>query len=53
MILGIYVDDPTLARLKRLSKNTGRSVEDLAESAVSEAALSAFRGSKNDPGRKA
>lgn len=39
-ILRIYVDDTTLKRLSRASEETGRTVEDLAECAVAEAALS-------------
>jgi hypothetical protein len=38
-ILDIYVDDATLARLRRVSDETGRTVEDLAECAIAEAAL--------------
>lgn len=39
-ILSCYVDDRTLAILKAVSEDTGRTVEDLAESAIAEAAIS-------------
>lgn len=39
MILACYVDDTTYHVLQRVSSVTGRSVEDLAESAIAEAAL--------------
>jgi predicted transcriptional regulator len=38
-ILEVYVDDETLRRLKRAAKRLDRSIENLAEAAVSEAAL--------------
>jgi hypothetical protein len=37
------VDDKTMERLKRCAKELGRSIEDLAESAIAEAALDAMR----------
>jgi hypothetical protein len=40
-VLSVYVDDVTLARLKKVSEETGREIEELAEAAVSEAALTA------------
>lgn len=43
MILQVYVTPLTLARLRASSEELGRSVEDLAESAVEEAALAAWR----------
>ena len=43
MILQVYVDDETHRRLEYCSVQMGRTVEDLAESAVSEAALAATR----------
>lgn len=48
MILNCYVDDRTLAILQRVAKDTGRTVEDLAESAIAETALDAQR---EDPAR--
>lgn len=48
-VLSIYVDDEPHRRLITLSKELGRSVEDLAECAVSEAALDAFRGRPTPP----
>lgn len=43
MILRVYVDDRTLAILRDVSEQTGRSVEDLAEAAVAEAAIKTER----------
>jgi hypothetical protein len=48
-MLSVYVDDETLARLERASRQDGRSVGDLAESAVAEAALGWHR---DNPERK-
>ena len=42
-ILRVYVDDRTMAALKKISEETGRDVEQLAEAAVSDAALNALR----------
>jgi hypothetical protein len=42
-ILSVYVDDRTLEILKSKSDELGRTIEDLAECAVAEAALSALR----------
>lgn len=39
MILQCYIDADTEARLKRSAAELGRTVEDLAESAIAEAAL--------------
>lgn len=39
MILQVYLDEQTLGTLRRVAVETGRTVEDLAESAVAEAAL--------------
>lgn len=38
-LLTIYVDPETLVRLRRAARERERTVEDLAESAVAEAAL--------------
>ena len=43
MILQVYVDDETHRRLEYCSVQMGRTIEDLAESAVAEAALGATR----------
>lgn len=43
MILNCYVDDRTLAILQRIANETGRTVEDLAESAIAETVLDAQR----------
>ncbi|AZO61721.1 MAG: hypothetical protein E5X23_09755 [Mesorhizobium sp.] len=52
-IISVYVDEMTAARMKAISAEKGRSVEDLAECAVSEAALNYFRlaPADSDPGR--
>lgn len=43
-ILQVYVDDDTAHRLGLIAAETGRKIEELAESSVSEAALNYFRG---------
>ncbi|RWG55876.1 MAG: hypothetical protein EOQ64_15540 [Mesorhizobium sp.] len=52
-IISVYVDELTAARMRAISAEKGRSVEDLAECAVSEAALDYFRlaPTGSDPGR--
>ncbi len=52
-ILSVYVDEKTAARMRAISAEKGRSVEELAECAVSEAALDYFRLAPvaSDPGR--
>lgn len=42
-VLSVHVDDITMARLERASRELDRSVEDLAECAIAEAALDAER----------
>lgn len=39
MIIKVYIDGATKARLEQASQELGRTIEDLAEAAVSEAAL--------------
>jgi len=51
-ILKVYVDEITLARLEATSKELGRDIKELAECAVSEAALAGWRGRKDDPANK-
>lgn len=41
--LSCYVDERTLEALRAFARETGRSVEDLAEAAISEAALKSER----------
>lgn len=48
-MIQIYVDDRTEARLKKTAHETGRTVEELASSAVEEDALRAWRGKSGDP----
>lgn len=43
MILSCHVDERTLAILQLTSRTTGRTVEDLAEAAISEAACGVIR----------
>ncbi len=43
MILQVYVDERTLEILNAVSAGNGRTIEDLAECAVSEAALDEWR----------
>ncbi|MBZ9683278.1 hypothetical protein LB531_21710 [Mesorhizobium sp. CO1-1-2] len=52
-IISVYVDEKTAARMRAISAEKGRSVEELAECAVSEAALDYFRLAplNSDPGR--
>lgn len=42
-VLNCYVDDRTMAILEREARERGRKVEELAESAIEEAALAADR----------
>jgi hypothetical protein len=42
-ILHCYVDDETLAILKRVAEETDRNPEDVAEAAIAEAALASQR----------
>ena len=39
--LTVHVDDDALARLQRCANDMGRTVDDLAEAAISEAAMQA------------
>jgi hypothetical protein len=52
-VISVYVDEQTAARMKSIAAEKGRSIEDLAECAVSEAALDYFRHAplSSDPGR--
>lgn len=43
MIIQCHIDDATLKILQSVSAKTGRTVEDLAESAIAEAALKSDR----------
>lgn len=45
-ILSCYVDDDTLRLLRIAADETGRKVEDLAESAIAEATIQ-FKNSRN------
>lgn len=46
-ILNVYVDEDTLAILERVARENYRSVEDLAECAIAEAALDSERSRSN------
>ena len=52
MLIQVVVDEKTEARLKKSADELSRTVEDLAESGVSEAALNAWRGREDDPADK-
>lgn len=39
MIINCYIEPDTKERLEQAAKDTGRSIEELAEAAISEAAL--------------
>ncbi len=52
MLIQVYVDDATEKRLKKSAEELGRTVEDLAESGISEAALDAWRHRKDDPAKR-
>lgn len=43
MILQCYVDDRTLAILEKFALESGRTIEELAEAAISEAAIQSLR----------
>lgn len=45
----IAIDDSAKARLRVISKETGRDVYDLIRASVEEAALNYFRGRSDDP----
>lgn len=50
-LITIYIDDATEARMRVIAVELDRKVEDLAETAISEAALSYFRHDPSaDPG---
>lgn len=43
MILQCHVDDRTLALLEKFARESGRTIEELAEAAISEAAIQTVR----------
>lgn len=49
-ILQLYVDDDTLRGLREAALETGRQVDELAESAISEAVVTFRRGRPKPPG---
>lgn len=51
MKLEIHIDTAAEMRLQKFARETGRTVEELAESAVEEAALAAFRTRSDDPAK--
>lgn len=51
-ILNVYLDHETHQRLLFISKELGRSIDNLADCSVSEAALNFFRGRNDDPAKK-
>lgn len=52
MILQVYIDDDTAKRLELYANERGCTIVGLAESAVAEAACSAFRHRNDDPAGK-
>lgn len=52
-VVSVYVDEATERRMLKIAAEKQRSVQDLAECAVSEAALDYFRRRPDDPGRRA
>ena len=51
MMLTIVLVPAAQARLEKVAEETGRKIEDLASSAVEEAALDYFRRRKDDPAK--
>lgn len=49
--MNISIDTETRLRLQKLAFEMDRTVEDLAECAVAEAALDSFRGRTDDPAK--
>jgi hypothetical protein len=49
--MNIYIDEATERRLFKVASETGRDIEDLARSAVEEAALEHFRHRSDDPAK--
>jgi hypothetical protein len=49
MILNCFVSDDTFRRLQKVSIDTGRKVEELAEAAIEEVVGDYFRARKDDP----
>jgi hypothetical protein len=47
--IAIYISEEAAKRLKLISLETGRLIEELAECSVEEAALDYFRHRKDDP----
>ena len=47
MILQCYIDDRTRQVLERVSRETGRSIEELAEAAIETAAMEEARGARS------
>lgn len=48
-IMEVWVDDATASRMRVISREKGRQENDLAATAISEAALSYFRHRTDDP----
>lgn len=51
MIIDVYLSDDTIARLNKTAEQKQRSIKELCEAAIDEAALDAWRGRKDDPAR--
>lgn len=50
-VLSVFIDVATEKRLRKISAETGRPIDELAESAVEEEALNAFRDRHDDPAK--
>lgn len=52
MLIQIYIDDATHNRMAKIAVERHSSIEQLAENAVSEAALNEFRHRLDDPAKR-
>lgn len=50
-VISVYIDDATEDRLGHLANERDSSIEELAENAVSGAALNEYRGRDYDPAK--
>lgn len=51
-MLNIHISEDTEKRLQLVANELGRKVDDLAEAAVENAAMDAFRHRKDDPAKE-
>lgn len=50
--MDVVIDNDAQKRLELISKEMGRSIQDLAQTSIEEAALNYFRHRKDDPARR-